>query len=48
MMDHEKILLGVRDWLKSFAEENRNSLTHHCYEEVWNTIQSIDHDLEEN
>ena len=44
-MEFKLALRTYRDWLRSFCEENRNSLTHGNYEELWQMIEGLDHDL---
>jgi hypothetical protein len=40
----------IRDWLRDFAEdpENRKQLTVDLQNQIWNEIQTIDHDIETN
>jgi len=39
---------SIKDWLRNFAEdqENRKQLTVDLQQQIWNEIQSIDHDIE--
>ena len=43
-------IVTIRDWLKNFAEdpENRKQMSVNVYEQIWNEIQAIDHEVKNN
>jgi len=45
-MEEKKILIGVRDELRSFAEDKKSEMSVNVYNYIWNLVQGIEHDLE--
>ena len=46
MTNETEILLGVKDELRSFAEDKKSEMSVNVYNHIWDIIQGIDSDLE--
>ncbi len=44
---YKKLVVQIRDWLRNYAEDETNCMTHKVHKDLWNMVQSIEHDLEE-
>jgi hypothetical protein len=40
-----KILIGLKDELRSFAEDKKSEMSVNVYNYIWNIIQGIEHDM---
>lgn len=41
-----KIIIGIKDELRSFAENKKSEMSVNVYNHIWGIVQSIDYDLE--